>query len=359
MDLEKLEKRTMQAAKYYGPGKVEIIQLPIPKTGPGQVLVEVKYCGICGTDVHAYSMPGIFDWELIPGHEAVGYVREIGEGVDGFSVGDRVAVGPPGDCGTCYACNTGHPNTCPNAFPNTLGIGPGTQGAYAQYVLSHFPQNELFLIPDGVTFEQAVLFDVLGVGFHAVRRSDMKVGDDVVVSGCGSIGLAAIQSARLAGACRLIAFDPDPERRKLALQAGADYALDPTDRKQVEQAKDLFSHTGGAHVCFEAAGHPASTQTCADLCMANGQVMIIGSDNRPFPLVSAALGPKQLDFKLTFTYTKEEIHTLFDLIELGRMNTSVYTTQTAPLTCVKEKLQELASGKLTVARVLLTPNEMN
>ena len=346
----------MKAIKYLGPGKLENIDLPVPKAEAGQVLVEVKYCGICGTDVHAYSMPGIFDWELVLGHEAVGYVREIGEGVEGFYLGQAVAVGPPGDCGACYACNTGHPNTCPNGFPNTLGIGPNTQGAYAQYVLSRFPKNELFVIPDGVEPEQAVLFDVLGVGFHAVRRSDMKVGDDVVVSGCGSIGLSVIQTARLAGACRLVAFDPVEERRALALKAGADYALDPTKSEDVAFARELFAHTGGAHVCFEAAGNPGSTANCAELCMANGQVMIIGSDARPYPLVSAALGPKQLDFKLSFTYTKEEIHTLFALIREGRIDTSIYSIEKAPLEQVEEKLKGLASGEITSARVLLMPN---
>lgn len=345
----------MKAIKYHGPGNVELVEIPVPKVGPGQVLVKVKYCGICGTDVHAYSMPGVFDWELVLGHESVGVVREVGEGVTGFCEGDRVAVGPPGDCGVCYACNTGHPNICPNAFPNTLGIGPNTQGAYGEYVLSHFPQNELFRIPDGMEFEQAVLFDVLGVGFHAIRRSDMKVGDDVIVSGCGSIGLSVIQTAKLAGACRLIAVEPNPIRRELALKAGADYAVDPSNPKEIEMIKQLLSHTGGAHVCFEAAGHPASTQLCSDLCMVNGQVIIVGSDNRPFPLVSAALGPRQLDFKLSFTYTKEEIHTLFELIKFGRIDTSVYTIQKAPLDNAKEKLEELSSGKLDVTRVLLVP----
>ena len=346
----------MKAIKYHGPGKVEVADIPKPEVGPGQVLVEVKYCGICGTDVHAYSMPGIFDWELVLGHEAVGFVREIGEGVEGFYPGQPVAVGPPGDCGSCYACNTGNPNTCPNGFPNTLGIGPGTQGAYAEYVLSKFPVNELFPIPEGVELEQAVLFDVLGVGFHAVRRSDMKVGDDVVVSGCGSIGLSVIQTARLAGACHLVAFDPVESRRKLALDAGADYALDPTKAEDVAFAKMLFAHTGGAHVCFEAAGNPGSTANCAELCMANGQVLIIGSDGRPYPLASAALGPRQLDFKLSFTYTKEEIHTLFALIGEGKIDTSVYTIEKAALEQAEEKLKALASGEIQCARVLLMPN---
>lgn len=347
----------MNAMVYHGPGNVELTDIPKPTAGYGQVLVEVKYCGICGTDVHAYKSSGIFDWELVPGHEAVGYVAEVGEGVAGFSVGDRVAVGPPGDCGDCYACNTGHPNTCPNAFPNTLGIGPNTQGAFAQFVLSKNPKNELFKIPEGVSFEQAILFDVMGVGLHAVRRSELKVGDDVVVSGCGSIGLSVIQTAKLAGACRVIAFDPVPQRRELAAQAGADFVFDPTDGASIDEAKALLTHTGGAHVCFETAGTPASTTACADLCMANGQVIIVGSDNHPYPLVSAALGPRQLDFKLSFTYTKEEILTLFRLICAGRLDTSLYTLKTAPLSDVKAQLEGLASGEIQVARVLLMPNE--
>ncbi len=347
----------MKAMLYHGPGNVELTEIHKPSVGHGQVLVEVKYCGICGTDVHAYESAGIFDWELVPGHEAVGYVAEIGAGVEGFSVGDRVAVGPPGDCGDCYACNTGNPNTCPHAFPNTLGIGPNTQGAFAQYVLSKKPRNELFKIPEGVSFEQAVLFDVLGVGLHAVRRSELKVGDDVVVSGCGSIGLSVIQTAKLAGACRIIAFDPVPQRRELAAKAGADFVFDPADEASIKEAKALLAHTGGAHVCFETAGMPASTATCADLCMANGQIMVIGSDNRPYPLVSAALGPRQLDFKLSFTYTKEEILTLFRLICAGRLDTSLYTVKTAPLTDVKAQLEGLASGEIQVARVLLMPND--
>ena len=192
----------MKAVKYFGVNHLEYVDIEKPSVGPGQVTVKIMYCGICGTDVHGYKIPGIFAGELILGHEAVGVVEEVGDGVTNVKVGDRVAVGPPGDCGHCYSCNTGHPNTCAHAFPETLGIGPGTQGAYAEYILSKHPANELFLIPDGMTWEQAVLFDVVGVGFHAVRRSNMRVGDNLVVSGCGSIGLSVIQSAHLAGADR-------------------------------------------------------------------------------------------------------------------------------------------------------------
>ena len=346
----------MKAVHYYGPGKVEMVDIPKPEAGPGQVLVKVAYCGICGTDIHAYSMEGIFQWELILGHEAVGYVEQVGEGVDCVSVGDRVAVGPPGDCGQCYSCNTGHPNTCINAFPNTLGIGPGTQGAYSEYVLSKYPQNELFKIPEGVAFEQAVLFDVLGVGFHAVRRSDMRVGDSVVVSGCGSIGLSTVQAAKLGGAGRLIVFDPLSSKRKLGLEVGADYAFDPGSEEDLAKAKDLLTQANGAQVCFEAAGHPASIQTCIDLCMPSGQVMLIGNDGRPYQLVTAALGHHQYDLKFTFTYTKEEITMLFNLISSGKMSTAPYSLKKAPLEDAVRLLDELAAGKIEVARVLLKPH---
>ncbi|BAK46566.1 MAG: zinc-dependent alcohol dehydrogenase [Eubacterium sp.] len=344
----------MKAVKYHGPGELEFVEIPVPEVTDDTVLVKVRYCGICGTDVHAYKMPGIFDYELVLGHETVGVVEKTGSHVKNVHVGDRVAVGPPGDCGSCYSCNTGHPNTCANAFPETLGIGPNTQGAYAEYILSRHPQNELFLIPETVKDEQAVLFDVIGVGFHAVRKSRLKLGENAVVAGCGSIGLSAVQAAKLTGARTVIAFDVNPARRKMALQAGADYAFDATE-SGIQEAKSILVHEGGAHVTYEAAGNPATMALCADLTMANGQIMVIGSDGRPYELVSAALGPRELDFQLSFTYTKEEIHMLFEMMASGMWKTDIYTTEIADLDQAIEKIEELASGKLDVARVLLKP----
>ena len=346
----------MKAVHYYGPRNVKFIDLPKPSAGPGEVVVKVAYCGICGTDVHAYSMEGIFNWELVLGHEPVGYVEAVGEGVDFVKPGDRVAMGPPGDCGMCYSCNTGNPNTCVNGFPNTAGIGPNTKGAYAEYVLSRFPQNELFKIPDKVSFEQAVLFDVLGVGFHAVRRSEMRPGDNVVVSGCGSIGLSVVQAVKLGGSNNLICFDPLESKRKLALDCGADYAFDPANEEHLAQAKEILSHVPGAQVCFEAAGHPASVQTCIDLCMSSGQVMMIGNDGRPYELVTAAVGHRQIDMKFSFVYTKEEIIMLFDLIGKGLIDTRHYSLFKAPLDDAIKMLDDLADGKIEYARVLLMPH---
>lgn len=344
----------MKAIKYHGVKNIELVDIEKPVPGPGQVLVKILFCGICGTDMHAYNHPGIFNWELVLGHESVGIVEEIGEGVTCVKVGDRVAVGPPGDCGNCYSCNTGHPNTCANAFPNTLGIGPGTQGAFAEYVLSKFPQNELFLIPEGMESEQAVLFDVLGVGFHAVRRSELKLGDTAVVFGCGSIGLSVIQSAKLAGARCVIAFDMKESTHKRALACGADYVFAPTE-ENMQKARELLAHQGGAHVCYEAAGNAKALAGCADLCMAGGQILVTGSDGAPYELVSAALGPRELDFKLSFTYTKEEIHQLFEMIVSGKFKTDMFEVMKAPLEDAEKMIIAQTEGQIDVARVLLVP----
>ncbi|MCR5083258.1 MAG: alcohol dehydrogenase catalytic domain-containing protein [Parasporobacterium sp.] len=345
----------MRAIKYHGVHNLELVDIEKPKAGPGQALVKVELCGICGTDIHAYSLEGVFNWELVLGHEGVGIVEEVGEGVTCVKAGDRVAIGPPGDCGTCYQCNTGHPNICGNAFPNTLGIGPNTQGAYAEYVLSKFPQNELFKIPEGLEMDKAVLFDLLGVGIHAVRRSELKLGDQAVVFGCGSIGLSVVQCAKLAGARTVIAFDPKEVARKRALEAGADYVFDISE-EDIAKAKELLTHQGGAHVCFEAAGHPQSTKSCIDLCMAGGQVMIVGSDPRPAEIVSAAMGPMEYDLKFSFTYTKEEIYELFELITSGMFKTDMFSTMKVPLEDAEKMIIEQVQGKIDVARVLLSPD---
>lgn len=346
----------MKAVKYYGTKNVKLIDIPKPQITDNEVLVKVVYCGICGTDIHAYKNGGIFNWELVLGHESVGSVEKVGKNVNCVKEGDRVAVGPPGDCGNCYSCNTGNPNTCINAFPNTLGIGPGTQGAYAEYVVSKFPENELFVIPEAVKMEQAVLFDLVGVGFHAVRLSELKLGDCAVVSGCGSIGLSVVQSAKLAGASKVIAFDPAPSRREMAVKSGADYVFDPNDPTSLDKAKALLTQANGAQVCFEAAGNTYSIDTCIELCMPSGQIILIGNDGNPYQLVTAALGPHQYDLKFSFTYTKEEITMLFDMIQSEKFDLSVFTILKAPLTDAVMMLDKLAAGELDVARVLLMPN---
>lgn len=347
----------MKAAKYYGERNVKLISIPKPVITREQVLVKVVCCGICETDVLAYSKSDIFDWELILGHEVVGIVDQVGDGVNNISVGDRVIIGPPGGCGNCYACNTGHSNTCRNAFSNTIGLGPGTEGGYAEYVVSKYPQNEIIKIPDGVTFEQAVLFDVTGAGFHAVRKSALRLGDCVAVYGCNSMGLGVIQSAKLAGASKIVAFDGKSYLREQAKTAGADYVFD-IDEQSVEDAYELFEETEGAQVCFDAVGAGTSIEACVSLCMPNGQIMIVGSDISAYPMKSMNLVPHEYDIKFSFTYTKEEIKVILYMMETGKLRTEIFKVVHEPLERCVEILEKLSQREITASRVILIPEGM-
>ncbi|MCF8095289.1 MAG: alcohol dehydrogenase catalytic domain-containing protein, partial [Desulfobacteraceae bacterium] len=183
----------MKAVVYKGKESISLEEKPKPEAGPGEAVVKVKYCGLCGTDLHSYLEGGIIDPGTVLGHEIVGTVDELGSGVQGWNLGDRVAVGPPGHCPEmCYQCRQGRPNICQHGFGRTAGISPNTDGGYAEYVKVSYPSHMLLKIPDNVSLEEAVLFDILGVPFHGIRRSNFRVGDKAVVLGAGAIGLSAV-----------------------------------------------------------------------------------------------------------------------------------------------------------------------
>ena len=138
----------MKAALYKGPGDVELIDKPKPTAGPGEAVVKVEYCGICGTDVHSYMHAGIISPPTIFGHETVGVVSEVGAGVTNVKVGDRVAVGPPGNCGECFNCLAGRSNICIHGFPRTTGFSPYTDGGYAEYVLARNAAKMCIPLPE-------------------------------------------------------------------------------------------------------------------------------------------------------------------------------------------------------------------
>ncbi|MCJ7654964.1 MAG: alcohol dehydrogenase catalytic domain-containing protein, partial [Dehalococcoidia bacterium] len=149
----------MKVALYEGPKKITLQQRPDPKAGPGEVIVKINYVGICGTDLHAYmhGIPGI-PAGIVLGHENVGTVAEVGAGVAGWKAGDRVIAGPPGPCGECYYCRHGRSNICIHGFERTNGLS--RDGGMAEYMVVKDPANMLYKIPDNVSFEDAVLFDI-------------------------------------------------------------------------------------------------------------------------------------------------------------------------------------------------------
>ena len=256
---------TMLAAVLYDFNELRLEQVPRPRaTRPGTVVVQIKSCGVCATDLKAIK--GIrrnVKFPFIAGHEPSGVVAEIGPAVSHFKVGDELICQPSGYCGFCALCRTGNTHYCETAF-TTGGDGPVDvwPGAFAEYMLTH--ELCLFRKPAGVTFDQASLAEPLsGAWKGVIQYSELKVGEDVVIVGVGSIGLLCMMVARAAGAGRLIAVDPSPFARRNALALGATHAVDPTAGDAKKQVYEIMPE--GPDLVVEAAGPIAGVQLMVDL----------------------------------------------------------------------------------------------
>ena len=217
---------TMKALVFYGPEKIALESVPIPRAGVGEVVIRVTLTTICGTDLHILKGEYPVKPGLIIGHEPVGYVYEIGEGVTGYQVGDRVLVGAITPCGQCNFCLSGNWSQCGGPlggwkFGNTIN------GAQAQYLRVPHAQANLAKIPDELTDAQVVLLaDIASTGISAAESADLQIGDSVAVFAQGPIGLCATAGAKLKGASLIIAVESDPVRAEMARRMGADVVLD-------------------------------------------------------------------------------------------------------------------------------------
>ncbi len=336
--------KTMKAVLYEGPGVMKVIEAPKPQAGAGEVVVRVTMCGICGTDVHSYMHEGILFPGTVFGHETVGVVEQIGAGVEGFVAGDRVAVGAPGSCPEgCYYCRIGRSTLCVNGFGRTLGIGPGTQGAYAEYVLARHPNRMLVKIPDAVADEDAVLFDIFATAFHGFRRSSFRAGVNVAVVGAGAIGLSMVQLLRLAGAGHITAVNRALKKRTMALEFGADLALSPAEEPDLPGKVKALYDGRGADIVYECAGNPVAVGLSVALARPGGEVILIGTNPEPLSTINEIqLGLFELDLKGSFAYDEDEIRTVLRFMEKGSISTSGMLNKTFKLEEAADALEELS-----------------
>jgi len=242
--------------------KLELEDVPMPKAGPGEVVVKIKACGVCATDYKAIK--GIrrnVKFPLIPGHEPSGVLHEVGSNVKGFKPGDEVICMPSGFCYACHECRSGNFHYCKNSF--TTG-GDGVEdvrpGAFAEYMKTEV--GSVFHKPAGVSFEAAALAEPLsGAWKGLIHHSEMKLGDDVVIIGVGGIGLLCMMVAKAAGAGRLIAIDGSAFARNNALALGATHAIGPEGA--VAAVKEILP--GGPDLVVEAAGPIQAVELARDL----------------------------------------------------------------------------------------------
>jgi L-iditol 2-dehydrogenase len=227
--------------------------VPVPEPGMGEVVVRIQACGFCATDYKAIK--GIrrnVSFPFIPGHEPAGILSAVGPGVSHFREGDEVICQPSGYCGLCRHCRAGDTHYCEHAF-TTGGDGPPEvwPGAFAEYMKTK--ATCLFSKPADVSFDAAALAEPLsGAWKGLIQKSQMQLGDDVVIIGTGGIGLLCLMVAKAAGAGRLIAVDPSPYARQGALELGATHVIDPRGEDAKQRVGEIFPE--GPDLVVEAAG---------------------------------------------------------------------------------------------------------
>src|SRR3954447_18803188 len=235
---------TMRAAVFHAVDDIRIEDVPRPHAGPGEAVIRVTMTTICGTDVHIMRGEYPVKPGLVIGHEPVGVIEELGLGVTGYNVGDRVLVGAITPCGQCNACLSGKLSQCGHGSGyEAIGgwrFGNTINGAQAEYLLVPNAQANLAKIPETLTDEQAVLLaDIASTGFSGAESGGVRIGDSVVVFAQGPIGLCATAGAKLMGAALVIGVDGDPNRAAAAHRMGADIVLDPDAADIVSEVKRL------------------------------------------------------------------------------------------------------------------------
>jgi|SRR5437660_4706949 len=262
---QKTATSTMRALVFRGPNQIKIEHVSIPKPGPGEALIRVTLTTICGTDLHILKGEYAVKPGLIIGHEPVGTIHQLGVGVSGYTIGERVLVGAITPCGQCNYCLGGDWSQCGGAmggwkFGNTIN------GAQAEYLLVPNAQANLAKIPDDLRDEQVVLLaDIASTGISAAESADLQIGDTVAIFAQGPIGLCATAGAKLKGASLIIAVESDPVRAQMAKRMGADVVLNFENTDVISEIKRLTDGKG-VDVAVEARGPRARSRMRSAHC---------------------------------------------------------------------------------------------
>ena len=278
----------MRAIRFPEPGKVEIVEIPEPQVGPEDVLVEVHYIGLCGSDLNTYR--GLFPlvtYPRIPGHEISGVILAKGEKVPvSINEGDRVTLSPYSNCGVCPACRAGRPNCCQSN--QTLGVQ--REGAMTKLFAIHYSQ--VFFSKE-LSLEELVLVEPLSVGYHAANRGRVTEIDTVLVIGCGTIGIGVIAAAVRKGAT-VIATDIDEAKLADATKFGAHYTINSTQQNVLDAALELTDQEG-VSVAIEAVGLPETFRLAVDAVAFSGRVVYVGYAKKEVCYDTTQFVRKELD----------------------------------------------------------------
>jgi (R,R)-butanediol dehydrogenase/meso-butanediol dehydrogenase/diacetyl reductase len=343
----------VRVAAVTGPEQVELVDRPEPVAGPGTVVVEVAYCGVSGADLDAWRA-GRTHPAAIFGHEWVGRVVAVGEGTPERFEGERVVPGALPPCGRCALCRGGDPAHCLTALEAALGLGPlaPDHGGFAPRVLVE--GRRLARLPDGVDDLDGALAGPASVAAHAVGAGGQRLGDLVAVIGAGTIGLLVAEFARLAGARKVVAVEPDPDRRELACTLGADAAFAP-GRGARRHLQELSSGLG-ADIVYECSGGSEALGHAIELARRGGRVAVLGVGPGPLTVDPIAWMLKELTVTTHVGFGPEELRRTLELLAEDRLRVDrLHRGRSISLSELPGALAALAAGRGPAVKTLVDP----
>ncbi len=341
----------MKALVKFAPGfgNLETRDVEDPLVAAAHVLIEVKAAGICGSDVKHYEDGSRLKTPVILGHEFSGEIAEVGKGVEGWRVGERVTSETSAyTCGNCYYCNSGDYHLC----PERKGLGSGVDGAFARYVA--VPKRLLHKIPDDLSYDEAAMVQPCADIVNAVtRKAEVLPGDTVVVLGPGPMGLLTTQVARALGAGRVIQTGHRGVRLDIASEVGADITIPVEEEDPVEKIMELTEGMG-ADVVFEASGASEAAVQAFDMARRRGQITFIASPGQPVEIDLRKILGRGLVVRGSIMSKWIDYERAIGLISSGAVRVDPIITHKLPLTEWKKAFDSIMTEK-TAGKVLLTP----
>lgn len=359
----------MKANVFHGAGDFGIEEVERPRAGAGEAVIRVTLTTICGTDLHIVRGEYPVKSGLVIGHEAVGVIEQLGEGITGYEIGERVLVGAITPCGQCRACLSGNWSQCDgaaccNESKQTNGyralggwrFGNTINGAQAEYLLVPNAQANLAKVPDELTDEQVVLLaDIASTGFAGAESGKVKIGDSVVVFAQGPIGLCAAIGARLMGASLVIGIDGDENRLAAARKMGVDVLLNYNEQDVLAEIKKL---TGGADVAIEALGTQETFENCLRSLRPGGTLSSLGVYSgklqMPYDAFAAGIG----DYKIVTTLCpggKERMRRLLEMVKNKRVDLTPLLTHRFALDEIREAYELFGERREGVMKIAIKP----
>src|SRR5688572_5042179 len=351
----------MRANVFHGANDIRVEEVERPRAGVGDAVIRVTLTTICGTDLHILRGEYPVKPGLIIGHEPVGVIEELGVGVTGYSVGDRVLVGAITPCGQCRACLSNQLSQCGQGEGyHAMGgwrFGNTINGAQAEYLRVPNAQANLAKIPDELSDEQVVLLaDIASTGFSGAESGNIRIGDSVVVFAQGPIGLCATAGARLMGATLIIGVDGDDNRLAMAKQMGADVVLDYRNVDVVAEVQRLTG--GGVDVAIEALGTQQTFESALRSLRPGGTLSSLGVYSgklqMPYEAFAAGLGDHRIVTSLC-PGGKERMRRLMEVVRSGRVDLTPLLTHTFPLERIGEAYELFGERRDGVLKVAIKP----